>query len=132
MTPSEKSVVKSLIAVAWADGQVQGSELGVIEGLLCSFDATADEEVEILGYARVPRTLTQDIPVEQFSDEERELLLTNAALLTLADRTRSPQEIRVLGELAELLGFESDEAQSLIAEACAGLDASTLPPAREQ
>lgn len=128
MTPSEKSVVKSLIAVAWADGQVQGGELGVIEGLLCSFDATPDEEQEILEYARHPRTLSADVAVQQFSEEERELLLTNAALLTLADRTRTPEEVAVLGELAELLGFEPDEADSLIAEACEGLEASSTPP----
>lgn len=130
MTPSEKSVVKSLIAVAWADGQVHGSELGVIEGLLCGFDATSDEEREILDYARTPRSLQADVPVQQLSDEERELLLTNAALLTLADRSRSPEEVEVLSMLGDLLGFEREETQSLVAQACAGLDASTMPPAR--
>ncbi|HEX2730721.1 MAG TPA: hypothetical protein VHM70_03920 [Polyangiaceae bacterium] len=128
MTPSEKSVVKSLIAVAWADGHMQSGELGVIEGLLCGFDATPEEEGEILEYARTPRSLDRDVPVQLFSEEERELLLTNAALLTLADRQRSPEEVAVLSELAEMLGFAPAEADVLIAEACEGLEASSTPP----
>jgi hypothetical protein len=129
MTSSEKSVVKSLVAVAWADGQVRGGELGVIEGLLCGFDATVEEEHEILEFARTPRSLV-DVPVHDLSSEERELLLTNAALLTLADRTRSPDEIAVLEELSTLLEFDPRDARDLVAAACKGLDASTLPPAR--
>ena len=40
MTPGEKNVLKSLVAVAWADGKLEGGETGVIEGLLCGFDAS--------------------------------------------------------------------------------------------
>ncbi len=129
MTPSEKSVVKSLIAVAWADGQLASGELGVIEGLLCGFDATDSEEQEILDYARTPRTLEADVPVAEFSTEERELLLTNAALLTLSDRNRSPEEVVVLRRLGGLLGFADDEAARLVKQATDGYIATTPPPA---
>jgi uncharacterized tellurite resistance protein B-like protein len=128
MTPAEKSVVKSLIAVAWADGQVHSGELGVIEGLLCGFDASEAEELEMLEYARTPRALHTDIPVGDLSLEERELLLTNAALLTLADRTRSAGEVSVLHQLGDLLGFASEEAEDLINQASDGLEASSSPP----
>ena len=37
MTPSEKNIVKCLVALAWADGKVRAPESGVIEGLLCGF-----------------------------------------------------------------------------------------------
>lgn len=128
MTPSEKSVVRSLIAVAWADGQVATGELGVIEGLLCGFDASDGEEQEMLEYARSPRSL-QDIPVQTLNRDERELLLTNAALLTLADRRRTADEVRVLEQLGELLGFDPPLVTDLIAQASAGLHASSAPPA---
>ncbi len=127
MTPSEKSVVRSLIAVAWADGQVESGELGVIEGMLCGFDASEAEEQEMLAYARTPRSL-KDIPVDTLSLEERELLLTNAALLTLADRTRTVEEVDVLQRLGALLGFASDQAGSLVEQASLGLEASSSPP----
>jgi uncharacterized membrane protein YebE (DUF533 family) len=129
MTPSEKSVVKSLIAVAWADGQLASGELGVIEGLLCGFNASEAEEREILEYARTPRSLEADVPVSELSTEERELLLTNAALLTLSDRTRTAEEVVVLRRLGGLLGFGTDEAYRLVKQATDGYIATTPPPA---
>ena len=63
MTPSEKNIVRSLVAVAWADGQLADGESSVIEGLLTGFDATEAEEKEILDYARTERTLEKDIPL---------------------------------------------------------------------
>ena len=65
MSPSEKNIVKSLIAVAWADGRMEASETRVIEGLLSGFDATPDEEKELLEYARTRRTLEDDIPLDE-------------------------------------------------------------------
>lgn len=117
MTPNEKNVVKSLVAVAWADGRLATGELGLIEGLLCGFDATDAEEQEILDYAGSPRSIAADIPLEQLSREDRELLLTNAALLTLADGERSSSERGVLDELVRLLEFSGTKAESLIAQA---------------
>ena len=60
MTPGEKNIVKCLVAVAWADGKVAAPESGVIEGLLCGFDASEDEEKELLDYAKHKRTLSAD------------------------------------------------------------------------
>ena len=114
MTPGEKNVMKSLVAVAWADGKLEDGETGVIEGLLCGFDATDDEEREILEYARVRRSLEEDIPFAQLSQSDRELLLTNATLLTLADGGQSETEQRLLDRLVELMGLDPGEAARLI------------------
>ncbi len=38
MTPAEMNVLKSLVAVAWADGKMEDGEAGVIDGLLSGFD----------------------------------------------------------------------------------------------
>jgi tellurite resistance protein len=110
MTPGEKNVVKSLVAVAWADGKVEDGETGVIQGLLAGFDATEVEESEILEYARTRRTLEEDVPLDALSREDRELLLSNAALLTLADGEQSMSERAVLNRLINLLGFTPKEA----------------------
>lgn len=114
MTPGEKNVVKSLVAVAWADGKLERGESGVIEGLLAGFDATEDEEREILEYAKTRRTLEGDLPLRELGREDRELLLSNAALLTHADGVQSESEKRALERLTQLLGFAPDEAQQLI------------------
>ena len=117
MTPSERNIVKSLIAVAWADGKLEQPESGVIEGLLCGFDASEGEEAELLEYARTPRTLEADIPLDQMSEEDRELLLANAALLAHADGEESSNEVALLSKLSDILGFDSERAQAIIESA---------------
>jgi uncharacterized membrane protein YebE (DUF533 family) len=115
MTPGEKNIVKCLVAVAWADGKVATPESGVIEGLLCGFDASDEEERELLDYAKHKRTLSADAPLGVLSEEERELLLANAALLTHADGEQSAAEKALLDKLVQLLGFPADEAERILA-----------------
>ncbi len=131
MTPSEKNIVRSLVAVAWADGQLASGESSVIEGLLTGFDASEAEEKEILEYARTPRTLEKDLPLDELTREDRELLLANAGLLTQADGEQSLEEVDVLVKLVELLGFSDEEAHEILAGADDGalqLSSRSLKP----
>ena len=131
MTPSEKNIVLSLVAVAWADGKLEEGESGVIEGMLCGFDATDAEEAEILEYAKTRRTLDADIPLDKLSVEDRELLLANAALLTTADGEQSASEKRLLNTLAEILGFDEQQAKVILNSATDGalsLSSKSLEP----
>lgn len=114
MTPGEKNIVKCLVAVAWADGKVAAPESGVIEGLLCGFDASEEEERELLDYARHKRTLSADAPFRELSPEERELLLANAALLTHADGEQSASEKELLDKLTRLLEFDAQAAAQIL------------------
>lgn len=116
MTPGEKNIVRSLIAVAWADGHMEESESSVVEGLLAGFDASEEEERFFLDYAKTRRSLDADLPLAELSEDERELLLANAALLTLADGQRSWDEIRVLAELVQRLKLDPEKAQAIIVE----------------
>jgi tellurite resistance protein len=114
MTPSEKNIVKALVAVAWADGKVAAPEAGVIEGMLCGFDASEDEERELLGYAKQRRTLTDDAPISELTREDRELLLANAALLTHADGEQTEAERALLTKLIGLLELSEAEAAQIL------------------
>ncbi len=78
---------------------------------MCGFDATAEEEQEILDYAKARRTFEADIPLAELSRDDRELLLANAALLTHADGEQSPQEKALLDKLVQVLGFTAAEAE---------------------
>ncbi|HEY6078417.1 MAG TPA: TerB family tellurite resistance protein [Polyangiaceae bacterium] len=126
MTPSEKNIVKSLVAVAWADGKLAAPEAGVIEGMLCGFDASEDEEREILQYAKQKRTLVDDAPIKELSREDRELLLANAALLTHADGEQSETENALLAKLIGMLEFSEADAKQILDSVQDG--ALTLPP----
>lgn len=130
MTPGEKNIVKSLIAVAWADGQMAAEETSVVEGLLVGFDASSEEEEELIAYSKTPRSLDRDLPLEALSQEDRELLLVNAALLAWADGKQSLEETRVLEELVRLLGFSDAHARAILAEVRTGAEqrASERPP----
>ena len=114
MTPSEKNIVKSLVAVAWADGKVAAPEAGVIEGMLCGFDASEEEEREILQYARQKRTLSDDAPIKELTREDRELLLANAALLTHADGEQSDAEEALLKKLIGMLEISDADAEQIL------------------
>jgi tellurite resistance protein len=115
MTPSEKNIVKALVAVAWADGKLEQPESGIIEGLLSGFDASDAEEQELIEYAQQKRTFKDDFPVAELSREDRELLLANAALLTHADGEQSGQERELLDKLVRLLDFSAADADSILA-----------------
>lgn len=131
MTPSELNIVRSLVAVAWADGKLESGESGVIEGMLCGFDASDEEEREILEYAKTRRTLENDIPLDEMTREDRELLLANAALLTHADGDQSASEKAALEKLIGILGFSKEEADKVLASADDGalqLSSRTLQP----
>ncbi|MCC6215621.1 MAG: TerB family tellurite resistance protein [Polyangiaceae bacterium] len=117
MTPSEKNIVKSLVAVAWADGTVAEPERGMIDGLLWAFGASDEEEIELRDYAAKKRSLDEDLPLAELGPSDRELLLAHAALLTHADGKQTKAEEKVLARLVEVLGFGAAAAKEIIGHA---------------
>lgn len=113
MTPEEKTIVKVLVAVAWADGEMLAPEAGVIEGMLSGFDASPAEEAELLEYAKSPRGL-RDVPVAGLSADDRETLLRNAALLVCADGEESESERTLLAHLADVLEIGPKEQHEIV------------------
>lgn len=117
VTPNDKAVLKCLVAVAWADGQIDHPEAGMIDGLLWAYGASDEDEAEIRDYAKSKRTL-KDCPLpDDLKADEKELALANAALLTHADGDQSAPEKRALAELAKKLGYSMDAAKPIIASA---------------
>ncbi|HMR04860.1 MAG TPA: TerB family tellurite resistance protein [Polyangiaceae bacterium] len=114
MTPKEKTIVKSLVVVAWADGSVKEPEQGIIEGLLWAFGAEEADEKEILEYAKKKRTLKDDIPVSELERADRELLLAHAALLTHADGKQTKGEEKILKSLIGLLEISDADAKPIL------------------
>jgi tellurite resistance protein len=115
MTPEDRTIVQSLIAIAWADGKIENAESELLERVLVSFDATSDEAAELREYARTPRTLA-DIPVDQLSEDDREVLLGNAGVLMRVDGSEAAEEATLIDSLASQLGFSSADAQRILEE----------------
>lgn len=117
MTPSEKNIVKSLVAVAWADGTVKEAEVGMIDSLLWAFGASDEDEAEVREYAKKKRTIKDDVPLDQLSGGDRELLLAHAALLTHADGKQTKAEEKLLKDLADHLGIGAADMKRIADEA---------------
>jgi uncharacterized tellurite resistance protein B-like protein len=117
MTPSEKNIVKSLVAVAWADGTVKEPETGMIDSLLWAFGASEQDEAELREFAKKKRTIKDDVPLSELGAADRELLLAHAALLTHADGKQTKAEEKLLKDLAEHLDISSAAMRSIIEHA---------------
>jgi tellurite resistance protein len=116
MHEQDRAILKSLVSVAWADGKVSREENELIEALLQSFEANADEAAELREYAKQPRTLA-DIPLTELSGDDRRILLQHAVLITFIDGEQDPKEKALLIELCEKLRIPADEAKSLLGAA---------------
>lgn len=113
MNPEDKIIVKSLIAVAWADGKVESEESELLDHVLTSFDANEDEAKELREYAKTKRSL-DDIPVDKLSDDDREVLLGNAGILMRVDGSEAAEEQSLLDSLGKLLGYSKDDAGRIL------------------
>ncbi len=117
MTPVEKTILKSLVAVAWADGALAEPESGMIDSLLWAFGASESEEDEIREFAKKKRTVKGDVVAKALDPQSREILLAHAALLTHADGKQTPAEAKLLKSLAEHLEFSAEDSKRIIEHA---------------
>lgn len=108
-----EAVVKSLVAVAWADGRMDVEENEVLEALLAAFDLSDDDAAVIREYAKTPRTL-DEIPLTELSGHDRRMLLQHAVILTFVDGHQSDKEKALLADLVTRLRMSEDEARPLI------------------
>jgi len=124
MHEQDLAMVKGLISVAWADGQICDDENEVIQALLEAFSATPSEIVEVHQYAKTRRTL-DDVPVSELSYDDRRVLLQHAVLLTHVDGVHHEDEKALLEGLCTKLRIPELEARGIIE--VAERRAATLP-----
>jgi tellurite resistance protein len=113
MQDHQEAMLKSLVAIAWADGRVEGEESEVIEALLSAFDVHDEDADRIREYAKHPRTL-DDVPLTELSAEDRRALLQHALIVTYIDGHQSEQEKKILAELVAKLRLPAEEAQEIL------------------
>ena len=99
MQEHQEAMLKSLIAVAWADGRMDGEETEVIEALLSAFEVGGEDAEAIREFAKTPKGL-DDVPLTDLSASDRRQLLQHAVIVTYVDGEQSADEREILGELA--------------------------------
>ena len=113
MQEHQEAMLKSLVAVAWADGRVEEEESEVIEALLAAFEIGGDDADSIREYAKTSRSI-DDIPITDLSATDRRQLLQHAVILTYIDGELSTEEVGLLNALVEKLRIPEDEASELL------------------
>jgi len=116
MREENMAIVKSLISVAWADGQFADKEREMVDALISAFEATEEQAKEIREYANEKRSI-EDIPVLDLSRDDRRILLQHAVLLTFVDGEQHETEKKFISDLCRTLEITDEEAQQLIAPA---------------
>ena len=118
MTPENSAIVKSLVSVAWADGEFGAPEREMLEALLVAFDASEEDAKALREYAETKRTL-DDVgnELERLSDNDLRALVQHAVLLTFIDGEQQATEKDFVAELARYVGIGDDEAGALISQA---------------
>ena len=113
MHEQDKAILKSLVAVAWADGKFASEEKEMLEALISAFDANEREANELREFAKTKRTL-DDVPLKELSPDDRRTLLNHAVVLTFIDGTQADEEKALIDTLAGRLEIASPEAGRII------------------
>lgn len=113
MDARDFTIVRGLIAVAWADGRVTAEEHEIVDALLEAYKATPSEAAELRRFAVTPRGL-QDIDVGQLSFDDRRVLLQHAVLLTFVDGQQHDKEKRLPADLIADLNLSPLDAERVV------------------
>jgi tellurite resistance protein len=116
MQDYQEAMLKSLVAVAWADGRVDAEEHEVIEALISAFEVGNEDADAIREFAKTPKKI-DDVPLSDLSASDRRVLLQHAVILTYIDGTQSEKEKEVLTSLVSKLRVPEDEAKTILADA---------------
>ncbi len=116
MQEHQEAMVKSLVAVAWADGRVHDEETEVIEALISAFELSEADAKGIREYAKTKRVIS-DVPLSELSAHDRRLLLQHAMILTYVDGHQSDEEKQVLEDLVKHLRVPAEEAKEILVSA---------------
>jgi uncharacterized tellurite resistance protein B-like protein len=116
MHANDMAIVKSLISVAWCDGDYGEQEREMVDALLSAFGASEEQAAEVRQYAKTPRKL-EDVPLEDLSPDDLRVLIQHAVLLCFIDGRQDDKEIAFVKHLAAYVGLPNEEADALIAAA---------------
>lgn len=116
MHEQDMAILKSLVAVAWADGHFAAEEREHLDALISAFGATEQEAETVRQWAATPRTFA-DIPLSELSRDDRRTLLNHAVVLTHIDGEQSADEAELINHLRAHLRIDESEAEAIVAAA---------------
>jgi tellurite resistance protein len=116
MEASDKTLLRSLIAVAWADGKVAKEERALVDSLIEAFHADEAETKELRRFASASRTL-DDVALQDLDAGDRRRLLQLAVLISFVDGAQDEKEKALIDDLARRLEIPKEESEPLLEDA---------------
>ncbi len=116
MREENMAILKSLVSVAWADGEFHEKEREMVDALIAAFEASDEQAKELRAYAATKKTL-EDIPFADLTYDDTISVLQNAVLLTFVDGEQHADEKKLIDDLALKLGFPPEMSGSIITAA---------------
>lgn len=119
MDAGQKEVVKSIIQVAWADGQVSAQERDVLSRMLMQVGCSPEEVSELDEVLSGTETRMPDL--DKVLPDKASRLDAMRAIMTMsfADGALSFKEFTYMERMASKLGVDDDELEQLRAEVVA-------------
>lgn len=112
MTDQDFTLLKTLVALAWADGSLAEGELEWIEKVMDQLQVPADQRQEMLKGAP-PLPSEGDLQEALPEGEDRETFLRFLLSVSLEDGETSLEELDLLRDLSHKLGVSGDALEEM-------------------
>lgn len=112
MTDQDFTLLKTLVALAWADGSLAEGELEWIEKVMDQLQVPADQRQEMLKGAP-PLPSEGDLQEALPEGEDRETFLRFLLSVSLEDGETSLEELDLLKDLSSKLGVSGDALEEM-------------------
>jgi uncharacterized membrane protein YebE (DUF533 family) len=117
MTNRQKDIVRALACVMWADGNASPQERRIIEQVVDEFGPTTDERIELSAWLESDCSTLDDVQLENLAPDEKQVLLTHAVVLTMADDVQLPSEKEIVAKIIERLALPEDVVATIMEDA---------------
>ena len=112
LNAQDQVLLKTLVALAWADGEIDSGETEWLNKVFDSLELSATERERILG---VPQALptAQEYTAVLVTEEDRLFLLRVLLTLAMSDGTVALEELKMLKEVSHRLGVSDAKLEEL-------------------
>lgn len=140
LTNRQKDLVRTLACVMWADGNASAQERRLVEQVIEELRPSKEERIEMSAWLDADCSTLDDVQIERLSEDEKQVLLTHAVVLAMADDVQLPTEKAILARIIERIALPGDLVRTIFEDAredgavslpgSALLDAGAPPPPR--
>jgi len=117
MTNRQKDLVRTLACVMWADGNASPPERRIIEQVVDELGPSTEERAELSIWLDADCSTLEDVHIEQLSPDEKQVLLTHAVVLTMADDVQLPSEKEILTKIIDRIALPADIVDTIMEDA---------------